>query len=84
VDDVGPRTNGDQSGKGPVMDETGVVFRKYQGGEYTADHGEQRIDGNQTLIPLRSCALMTLKPNQPTASIQLPSDRNGMLDTGMP
>ena len=28
------------------------------------------------------CALITLKPNQPTASIHAPSARNGMLDGG--
>jgi hypothetical protein len=28
------------------------------------------------------CALITLKPNQPTVKIQAPSARNGMLDGG--
>ena len=35
------------------------------------------------LIPVNDWALITLKPNQPTARIQLPSDRNGMLEMGI-
>ena len=45
---------------------------------------KSEFTATRPLMPLISWALMTLNPNHPTARIQLPRERKGMLEMGMP
>jgi hypothetical protein len=72
----------DQSGQRAVMHEAGVVPAGDQRHQRAADHGHQRVHGDEAGDLVQVCALMTLKPNQPTIRIQAPSARKGMLDGG--
>ena len=41
------------------------------------------FSATRPVTPSSTCALITLKPNQPTHSTQAPSARKGMFDGGM-
>ncbi len=47
VHQVGTGTHGDQAGQRAVMDEAGVVLAHDQGSQGAADHGHQRVEGDQ-------------------------------------
>ena len=80
VHQVGTGADRHQPGQRAVMQEAWVVTADHQRSNSAADHRHQRVDRHQATDALRVCALITLKPNQPTMRIQEPSARNGMLD----
>ena len=59
-------------------------FAQPVGGERAAHHGHQRVHRHQAGHAVQFCALITLKPNQPTIRIQAPRAKTGCWTAGGP
>ena len=80
--DVGAGADGDQAGERAVVDEAGVVAADELRREVPPAIAISELMATRPEILSIVCALITLKPNQPTESIQAPSARKGMLEGG--
>ena len=67
---------------GPLYVKPGSLRPANQAASVPPTIAISELTATRPLILSMVCALITLKPNQPTASTQAPSARNGMLDGG--
>jgi hypothetical protein len=82
VHQVGAGADGDQAGERAVMHEARVVLADDRAASVPPTIAISELTATRPLILSSVCALMTLKPNQPTVRIQAPSARKGMLEGG--
>ena len=77
-----PAQTATKPAKGPLWTKPGSFLPKTNATKVPPTMAMSELSATKPETLSKVCALITLKPNQPTMRIQAPNARNGMLDGG--